>query len=410
MGDHLEGCDTSLCIRIKCGGHSRHRNDYRRDHDCAHGWRWSSGCASLDVRPCQAYACRHCSRDGGSPLWKPALSRAFRSMCALIPHHFCVKPYLRFHIKKIQICKNRGKGMIQSSQNNRIPFELVRKKRFNLKQGFFLSLIRAFGFSGALTLFVILFFVVYNGIGILSWEFITQPPLEAMTKGGIFPVIVGTVLLTAICMIIVIPIGVTTAIFLAEYSKPGLFHNMVMMSIYTLAGVPSVVFGLFGLAVFVVAFNFGMSLLAGSLTLAIMALPYIISTSEEAIKAVPYSFREASLACGATKWQTIRKMVLPTAMPGILTGVILGTAKVSGENAPLMFTAAAFFTPGIPRSLFEPVMALPYHIYVLATAGTFIEETRPIQYGTALTLIILVFGMNLLGILLRARKRGKKAW
>ncbi|OHE58751.1 MAG: phosphate ABC transporter, permease protein PstA [Thermodesulfovibrio sp. RBG_19FT_COMBO_42_12] len=300
--------------------------------------------------------------------------------------------------------------MIQGTEGNHKPFELARKKKFNLKESFFLSLIRMLGFTGAILLIIILFFVAYNGIHILSWEFITQPPVEAMTEGGIFPVIVGTILLTIICMIVVIPIGVTTAIFLAEYSKPGFILNMVMMSMYTLAGVPSVVFGLFGLSVFVVVFNFGMSLLAGALTLAVMILPYIISTSEEAIKAVPYSFKEASLACGATKWQTIRKVILPTAMPGILTGSILGTAKVSGETAPIMFTAAAFFTPGVPRSLFEPVMALPYHIYVLATAGTFIEETRPIQYGTALTLIILVFGMNLLGILLRARKRGKKAW
>lgn len=286
----------------------------------------------------------------------------------------------------------------------------MRKKKINLKEGFFLSLIRTLGFSGAIILIAILFFVAYNGISVLNWEFITQPPIEAMTKGGIFPVIVGTILLTALCMIVVIPIGVTTAIFLAEYSKPGLLLKTVMMSIYTLAGVPSVIFGLFGLAVFVVAFNFRMSLLAGSLTLAIMILPYIISTSEEAIKAVPYSFKEASLACGATKWQTIRKVVLPTAMPGILTGAILGTAKVSGETAPIMFTAAAFFTPGVPRSLLEPVMALPYHIYVLATAGTHIEETRPIQYGTALTLIVLVLGMNLLGIILRLRQRKKRAW
>ncbi len=300
--------------------------------------------------------------------------------------------------------------MNQVTGIDRTPFELVRKKRFNFKQGFFLSLIRIFGFTGAITLFVILFFVAYNGINVLSWEFITQPPVEAMTKGGIFPVIIGTVLLTVLCMIFVIPIGVTTAIFLAEYSKPGLILSTVMMSIYTLAGVPSVVFGLFGLAVFVVEFHLGMSLLAGSLTLAVMVLPYIISTSEEAIKAVPYSFREASLACGATKWQTIRKVVLTAAMPGIMTGSILGTAKVSGETAPIMFTAAAFFTPGVPRSLLEPVMALPYHIYVLATAGTYIEETRPIQYGTALTLIVLVSGMNLLGIILRSRQRKKKAW
>lgn len=300
--------------------------------------------------------------------------------------------------------------MIQGTEGIRKPFDLVRKKRFNLREGFFLSLIRTLGFTGAIILIIILFFVAYNGIHILSWEFITQPPVDAMTKGGILPAIVGTLLLTVICMIVVIPVGVTTAIFLTEYSRQGIILKMVNMSIYTLAGVPSVVFGLFGLTVFVVTFNFGMSLIAGSMTLAIMVLPYIISTSEEAIKAVPYSFREASLACGATKWQTIKKVVLPAAIPGILTGSILGTAKVSGETAPIMFTAAAFFTPGLPRSLFEPVMALPYHIYVLATAGTHIEETRPIQYGAAVTLIILVLGMNLLGIILRARQRKKKAW
>jgi len=300
--------------------------------------------------------------------------------------------------------------MIHGTYNRFGSSEWIRKKKFNLKENIFLSLIKTLGFTGAIILVIILFFVAYNGIQVLSWEFITQPPVEAMTKGGIFPVIVGTVLLTFLCMIVVIPIGVTTAIFLAEYSKPGMLLKTIMMSIYTLAGVPSVVFGLFGLTVFVVAFQFGMSLLAGSLTLAVMVLPYIISTSEEAIKAVPYSFREASLACGATKWQTIQKVVVPTAMPGILTGSILGTAKVSGETAPIMFTAAAFFTPGVPRSLLEPVMALPYHIYVLATAGTHIEETRPIQYGTALTLIALVLGMNLLGIILRTRQRAKKAW
>ena len=300
--------------------------------------------------------------------------------------------------------------MIHGTYNRFGSSEWIRKKKFNLKENFFLSLIRTLGFTGAIILVIILFFVAYNGIQVLSWEFMTQPPVEAMTKGGIFPVIVGTVLLTFLCMIVVIPIGVTTAIFLAEYSKPGILLKTIMMSIYTLAGVPSVVFGLFGLTVFVVAFEFGMSLLAGSLTLAVMVLPYIISTSEEAIKAVPYSFREASLACGATKWQTIKKVIVPTAMPGILTGSILGTAKVSGETAPIMFTAAAFFTPGVPRSLLEPVMALPYHIYVLATAGTHIEETRPIQYGTALTLIALVLGMNLLGIILRTRQRAKKAW
>ncbi|NWG01519.1 MAG: phosphate ABC transporter permease PstA [Syntrophaceae bacterium] len=300
--------------------------------------------------------------------------------------------------------------MIQGEGNKHAPFELVHKRKFNLKEGFFLSLIRTLGFTGAVILIIILLFVALNGVKALSWDFITKPPIESMTKGGILPVIVGTILLTIICMVVIIPIGVTTAIFLAEYSKPGFLLNSVNMSIYTLAGVPSVVFGLFGLSVFVITFNFGMSLLAGSFTLAVMILPYIISTSEEAIKAVPYSFREASLACGTTKWQTIWKVVLPTALPGILTGAILGTAKVAGETAPIMFTAAAFFTPGIPKSVFEPVMALPYHIYVLATAGTHIEQTRPIQYGTALTLIILVLGMNLIGIILRSKQRVKKAW
>jgi phosphate transport system permease protein len=301
--------------------------------------------------------------------------------------------------------------MIQREEGNRhAPFVLVHRKRFNLKEGFFLSLVRTLGFTGAVILIIILLFVALNGVRVLSWDFITKPPVESMTQGGIFPVIIGTILLTVICMVVIIPIGVTTAIFLAEYSKPGFLLNSVNMSIYTLAGVPSVVFGLFGLSVFVITFKFGMSLLAGSFTLAVMILPYIISTAEEAIKAVPYSFREASLACGTTKWQTIWKVVLPTALPGILTGAILGTAKVAGETAPIMFTAAAFFTPGVPKSVFEPVMALPYHIYVLATAGTHIEQTRPIQYGTALTLIILVLGMNLLGIVLRTKQRVKKAW
>lgn len=290
------------------------------------------------------------------------------------------------------------------------PFELVHKKKLNVKDTFFLSLIRTLGFTGAIVLIIISFFVIYHGLPVLSWKFITQPPIESMTEGGIFPVILGTVLLTLICMTIVIPIGVATAVFLAEYSRPGILLNMVNMSIYTLAGVPSVVFGLFGLTVFVIAFHFGMSLIAGAITLAVMILPYIISTSEEAIKAVPLSFKEASLACGTTKWQTIQRIVLPTALPGILTGSILGTAKVSGETAPIMFTAAAFFTPGVPKSIFEPVMALPYHIYVLATAGTNIEQTRPIQYGTAVTLIILVLGMNFIGILLRSKQRARKAW
>ncbi|MEO5360182.1 MAG: phosphate ABC transporter permease PstA [Nitrospirota bacterium] len=285
-----------------------------------------------------------------------------------------------------------------------------RKAGASIKGNLILSIISALGYTGAVVLFLVLGFVAYNGAGILSWDFITKNPTDAMTAGGILPAILGSALLTFLCMVVVLPIGIMTAVFLTEYSKPGPVLKMVNMSIYTLAGVPSVVYGLFGLAVFVIVFKCGMSLIAGSLTLAIMVLPYIISTSEEAIKAVPQSFREASLACGATKLHTIIKVVLPLSLPGILTGAMIGTAKVSGETAPIMFTAAAFFTSGLPRSLFEPVMALPYHIYVLATAGTHIEKTRPIQYGTALTLIVLVLGMNLVGIIIRARERRKKAW
>jgi phosphate transport system permease protein len=178
-----------------------------------------------------------------------------------------------------------------------------------------------------------------------------------------------------------------------------------MMSIYTLAGVPSVVFGLFGLAVFVVAFQFGMSLLAGSLTLAIMALPYIISTSEEALKAVPFSFREASLACGATKWQTIKKIVLPTALPGILTGVILSIGRAAGETAPILFTAAAFYIRGYPKSVFSDCMALPYHIYALMTEGAHPKEQTAIAYGCSLILLVLVLVVSMLAIIIRQKQR-----
>ncbi|MCG6552696.1 MAG: phosphate ABC transporter permease PstA [Candidatus Magnetominusculus sp. LBB02] len=290
------------------------------------------------------------------------------------------------------------------------PIVPLRKAGAAIRGNLILSIISALGYTGAVVLFVVMAFVVYNGVGVLSWDFVTKNPTDAMTSGGILPAILGSALLTLLCMVVVLPIGIMTAVFLTEYSKPGTVLKLVNMSIYTLAGVPSVVYGLFGLAVFVIVFKCGMSLIAGSLTLAIMVLPYIISTSEEAIKAVPQSFREASLAIGATKLHTIIKVVLPLSMPGILTGAMIGTAKVSGETAPIMFTAAAFFTTGLPRSLFEPVMALPYHIYVLATAGTHIEKTRPIQYGTALTLIVLVLGMNFVGIIIRSRERRKKAW
>ena len=226
-----------------------------------------------------------------------------------------------------------------------------------------------------------------------------------MTQGGILPCIVGTLYLSLGAIAVALPIGVASAIYLHEYARPGRLVRVIRLGINNLAGVPSVVFGLFGLAFFVTWLKFGVSILAGALTLGALSLPVIIGASEEALRAVPQTYREASLALGATKWQTIYKVVLPAAMPGILTGAILGLSRAAGETAPIMFTAAVFFTPNLPTSLFDEIMALPYHIYVLATAGTEIEATRHLQYGTALVLIILVLGMNLSAILYRSRLR-----
>jgi phosphate transport system permease protein len=247
-----------------------------------------------------------------------------------------------------------------------------------------------------------------NGWRAISWSFLTQPPMESMTRGGILPCIVGTLALSLGAIFLALPIGVASAVYLHEYAHPGRILRVIRLGINNLAGVPSVVFGLFGLAFFVVWLKFGVSLLAGALTLAAMSLPVIIGASEEALRAVPQTYREASLGLGATKWQTIFRVVLPAALPGILTGAILGISRVAGETAPIMFTAAVFYTPSLPSSFLDEVMALPYHIYVLATAGTEIEKTRPLQYGTALVLITLVLGMNLVAILYRSRLRRKR--
>lgn len=258
-----------------------------------------------------------------------------------------------------------------------------------------------------LALLIIVYFMFKNGWSAINWTFLTEMPREAMTKGGILPCIVGTFLLSVGAMVVAFPIGVGSAIFLSEYATGGKMIRIIRLGINNLAGVPSIVFGLFGLAVFVVWMKMGVCLLSGALTLGAMTLPVIISSTEEALRAVPSTYREASLALGATKWQTIFKVVLPSALPGILTGSILGLSRAAGETAPIMFTAAVFYTPNLPKSIFNEVMALPYHIYVLATAGTHIEETRSLQYGTALVLIVLVLGMNLLTIIQRSRIRRK---
>jgi len=231
-----------------------------------------------------------------------------------------------------------------------------------------------------------------------------------MTKGGIFPAIVGTFLLSTGAILFALPLGILAAIYLKEYAKGKKLVRMIRIGINNLAGVPSVVFGLFGLTIFVKLFGFGVSILSGSLTLGILILPMIIRASEEAISSVPSSFKEASFALGATKWQTMRKVILPTALPGILTGAILSIGRAAGETAPILFTATTFYTRHLPKSVFDEVMALPYHIYALMTEGTKPELQVPIAYGTALVLLLLVFIINFVAIIIRARARRKRKW
>lgn len=259
---------------------------------------------------------------------------------------------------------------------------------------------------GALLIF--LAFITVQGISAISWEFLTQAPRQSMTEGGIWPCIVGTVYLSLGAILVAFPLGVGTAIYLNEYAGKGRWVSFVRMGIVNLAGVPSVVYGLFGLAFFVIWLGMGVSILAGALTLGAFILPLVIGSSEEALRAVPQANREASLALGATQWQTIYRVVLPEALPGMITGLILGMSRAAGETAPIMFTAAVFYSRQMPTSIFDEVMAMPYHIYVLATAGTEIEKTRHLQYGTALVLMALVLGMNLLAIIIRNRLQKKR--
>ncbi|MBC2714143.1 MAG: phosphate ABC transporter permease PstA [Desulfobacteraceae bacterium] len=266
-------------------------------------------------------------------------------------------------------------------------------------------LFRIAAIINALALFIVIFFLIKNGWQAINWTFLTQSPIDSMTKGGILPCIIGTVYLSVGAMIVAFPLGIASAIYLNEYAKQGIALRTIRFGINNLAGVPSVVFGLFGLALFVTWMKLGVSILSGSLTLGFLTLPVIIGTAEEALRAVPDTYREASLGLGATKWQTIYRVVLPAALPSILTGGILALSRAAGETAAIMFTAAVFYTTRLPSSILDQVMALPYHIYVLATAGTEIEQTRHLQYGTALVLITLVLGMNLIAIIYRSKLR-----
>jgi phosphate transport system permease protein len=249
----------------------------------------------------------------------------------------------------------------------------------------------------------ILGFIIYNGIGAISLEFIFAEPREGMTKGGIFPAIVGTCCLIVGSMIVAFPIGVMSAIYLNEYTQNGNVAKFIRMMTNNLSGVPSVIFGLFGMSLFVNVMKWGDSIIAGSFTLGLLVLPLVIRTTEESLKMVPDSLRTGSYALGATKLQTIWRVALPMAFPNILTGLILSVGRVSGETAPILFTVAAYFLPKLPTSIFDQVMALPYHLYVLATSGTNIEASRPMAYGTALVLITLVLIINLSAAFLRKK-------
>jgi phosphate transport system permease protein len=256
-----------------------------------------------------------------------------------------------------------------------------------------------------LLLGVILWDIFSKGFPALSIEFIYKYPSDGMTKGGILPAIVGTVLLTFITTLFAVPFGVACAVYLNEYAKPSPLTNTIRASIRNLAGIPSIIYGLFGLALFVQALNFGTSILSAGLTLGLLSLPYIITTTEEALKRIPNSMREATLALGATQFETIKDIVLPKALPGILTGVILTLSRAAGETAPILFTGVAFYINGISTSINQEFMALPYHLYMLSTQHNAIEQVRPLAYATAVVLIVLVFLLNVVAFVIRFKHR-----
>jgi phosphate transport system permease protein len=250
--------------------------------------------------------------------------------------------------------------------------------------------------------------IIYKGIGAISWEFISAMPYNGMKEGGIFPAIVGTLLLTFGTALVAIPIGVGGTIYLAEYARDTWVTRCIRLAIVNLAGIPSIVYGLFGLGLFVLFLRMGTSIVAGALTLAIMTLPVIISTAEEALRAVPTEFRTVSASLGGTRWQGIRYIILPQALPGIITGIILGLLRAAGETAPILFTVAAFYLPRLPQSPFDQTMALPYHLYVISTQVPGMPEE--IQYGTAMVLLALVLSMNIVATVIRSYFRRRRQW
>ena len=271
-----------------------------------------------------------------------------------------------------------------------------------------ISLITLVAFLTVIPIIAVFAYITSKGAPAISWQFLTAMPGDGMRAGGILPAIVGTFYLTLGTAIFSVPLGIAAAIYLSEYARENWLTRLIRIAIINLAGIPSVVYGLFGLGLFVLFLRFGTSILAASLTLSIMTLPVIISAAEEALRAVPQAFRTVSVSLGGTRWQTVRKIILPQALPGILTGVILGLERAAGETAPILFTGAAFFLPHLPNSPLDATMALPYHLFVISTQvpGMPIQ----IQYGTALVLVVFVLGMNLIATVIRSRARAKRQW
>jgi phosphate transport system permease protein len=275
-----------------------------------------------------------------------------------------------------------------------------------------LDLVLLLGSSLVVCLFlgIILYQLFSKGLPVVTWSFITQTPREDMTRGGILPAIVGTLLLVFVTTLFAVQLGIACAIYLSEYATPSFFTNIIRAAIRNLAGIPSIIYGLFGLAIFVKAAHFGTSVLSAGLTLGLLSLPYIITTTEEALKRVPASMREATLALGATQFETIKDIVLPTALPGILTGIILSISRAAGETVPILFTSAAFYINRVSGGLNQEFMALPYHLYMLSTQHQSIEQVRPLAYGTAVVLISLVFIINLFAFYIRFKYRNQELY
>jgi len=271
-----------------------------------------------------------------------------------------------------------------------------------ISQAIAFTLFKLMSYSVVVILILILGFIISKGFGVISWEFLTTKPENGMTEGGIMPAIVGTFYLILGSSLFSFPIGIMSGIYMNEYAANSKASTFIRIMTNNLSGVPSVVFGLFGMALFVNTMGFGDSILAGSLTLGLLSLPLVIRTTEESLKSIDNTFREASLALGATKLQTIQKVVMPMAFPNIITGLILSIGRVSGETAPILFTVAAYFLPQLPDSIFDQVMALPYHLYVISTSGTDIVASRGMAYGTAFVLITIILIVNILASVLRS--------